>query len=472
MDEKWAGFATEQEVAQLRDEVRRLREEQEKTKQQPKDGSKNGQNGGGEEKDQKEDKKQGSDQDEDKKGKGEGEDEEKGEDKKDEKPHPLRKILIIAGVALLLIVGLLWWLHARQFEDTDDAIVDAHTSGLAARISGTVVAVYQEEGQQVQAGQVVVDLDPRDYQMALEQARAQLSQAQKQALAEEPNVPVTVSSNRADINVAQSEVSRAEQGVAAAERNYQSALAKVAESEANNAKAQADVGRYQPLAASDEVPQEQFAQVVANAKALAATVDANRRSAEAAQKQVEQAREQFAQARQRAAETSSNAPRQVAIRRANVASRQAALAAAQAQLDQAVLNLSYCKMVTPVNGIIAKRIAEVGQHVAPGQQVLLVSQVDDLWVTANFRETQLKLMHPGQSVRIHVDALGQDFDGFVENMPAASGSVTSLLPPENATGNFVKIVQRLPVRIRLKQGQGGLDRLRPGMSVEPKVRVR
>jgi membrane fusion protein (multidrug efflux system) len=456
MDEKWAGFATEQEVAQLRDEVRRLREEQEKAKKKTEDKEGDEEEGKGEDKDDKSEQKG----------------DEKKEDGEKDKPHPLRKILIIAGVAVLLIVGLVWWLHARHFEDTDDALVDGHTSGLASRISGTVVAVYSEDNQRVQAGQVVADLDPRDYQMAMEQARAQLSQAQKQALAEEPNIPVTVSTNRADISVAQSEVSRAAQGVAAAERNYQSALAKVAESEANNVKAQADVGRYRPLAASDEVPQEQFAQVEANAKALAATVDANRQAAAAAQKQVDQAREQLAQAKERAAETTSNAPRQVAIRRANVASRQAALAAAQAQLDQAALNLSYCKIATPVGGIVAKRIAEVGQHVAPGQQVFLISQIDDLWVTADFRETQLKLMQPGQSVRIHVDALGRDFDGYVENMPAASGSVTSLLPPENATGNFVKIVQRLPVRIRFKKGQDGLDRLRPGMSVEPKVRVR
>ena len=134
--------------------------------------------------------------------------------------------------------------------------------------------------------------------------------------------------------------------------------------------------------------------------------------------------------------------------------------------------MTYCKIATPVGGIVAKRLAEVGQHVAPGEQVLLVAQVDDLWITANFRETQLQSMHPGQSVRIHVDSLAADFDGYVESMPAASGAITSLLPPENATGNFVKIVQRLPVRIRFKNNQQGLERLRPGMSAEPKVTVR
>jgi membrane fusion protein (multidrug efflux system) len=152
-------------------------------------------------------------------------------------------------------------------------------------------------------------------------------------------------------------------------------------------------------------------------------------------------------------------------------SRQGAAETARAQLAQATLNLTYCKIATPVSGVVSKRIAEVGMHVAPGEQVILVSRLDDLWVTANFRETQLRRMQSGQSVSIHVDALAADFDGYLASMPAASGAITSLLPPENATGNFVKVVQRLPVRIRFKKGQNGLDRLRPGMSVEPKVRV-
>jgi membrane fusion protein (multidrug efflux system) len=211
--------------------------------------------------------------------------------------------------------------------------------------------------------------------------------------------------------------------------------------------------------------------VVATAKAQAATVAANQASAASALKQVDQRRAELEEARRRSEEAQKNAPRQVAIREANISSRQSGAQAARAQADQAVLNLSYCKIVTPVGGIVAKRTAEVGQYVTPGQQILLVMQTGDLWVTANFRETQLRRMRPNQSVRIHVDALDADFDGFIESLPAATGAVTSLLPPENATGNFVKIVQRLPVRIRFKQDQQGLNRLRPGMSVEPTVRV-
>jgi membrane fusion protein (multidrug efflux system) len=442
-------YASEQEVEQLREEIRHLREEQ---KVQPRNRS-------GEK--QKDDGQQPP-------GKQEG-DEQKSE--KEQKPHPLRTILLIILGLVLVAAALAWWLYSHQFETTDDALVDGHINGITARTAGTITGVYVEENQFVQAGQALADLDPRDYHVAVELARSQLAQAQAQAQAEQPNVPVTEVTTRTTIATSSSDVVNAEAAVGAADHNYQSALAKVREAEANNAKAQSDVERYRPLAEKDEIPREQFDQVIANAGALAATVAANRASAEAAQRQADQARAQLTQAQHRAAQARENAPLEVDIRKANVAVRQAGTDTARAQLDQARLNLSYTQIRTPVKGIIAKRIAEVGQHVEPGQQIALVTQIDDLWVTANFKETQLRRIQPGQSVRVHVDALKRDFDGYVESMPAASGAVTSLLPPENATGNFVKVVQRLPVRIRFKPGQDGLDRLRPGMSVEPKVRV-
>ena len=392
-------------------------------------------------------------------------------DKRDKKPHPLRRaVLIVVGVAIAVGV-LLWWLHARQFESTDDAQVDSHINEITSRIAGAITAVYVEENQFVQAGQVIAELDPRDYQVAVEQAQGRLAQSEAQIRAEQPNIPVTEETTSTAIATAAQEVASAESAVAAAEQSYQAALARVREAEANNTKAQADVARYRPLAEKDEVPREQFDQVVATAAALAQTVAANQASAQAALKQVDQARAQLAQAQQRAAQASITAPHQIDIRRANVAARQAEILTSRAQLDQARLNVSYTKIVSPVKGIVAKRTAEVGQHVAAGQQILLVTQIDDMWVTANFKETQLHHMQPGQGVTIHVDALKTDFDGYVESMPASSGAITSLLPPENATGNFVKVVQRMPVRIRFKPGQNGLDRLRPGMSVEPKVRI-
>lgn len=461
MDEQ-TNPASRQELMELREEVRRLREEHELQKQHPANGDRGPQtsdNSHSAHRVEAERHEQNAEHDHE-------EQQNPGRFRRNRKP------LMIAGVILLVLIGLGWWLYARQFENTDDAIVDAHISGVASRISGTVVAVYVDQNQPVKAGQVLADLDPRDYQVAVEQARAQWMQAQGQTKAEQPNVPVTQTTNQAEIAIAGSSVASAQAGVTAAERNYQAALERVRESEANNAKAQADVDRYRPLAAKDEVSQEQFAQVVASAKALAATVSANQEAAKAAEKQIEQAREQLAQAENRASQTSKNAPLQVAIRRANLTARLANVEAAQAQLDQAQLNLSYCKIVAAVDGMVAKRIAEIGQHISPGQQLFLLTQTSDMWVTANFRETQLRHMQAGQSVRIHVDAIDRDFDGYLESMPAASGAVTSLLPPENATGNFVKVVQRLPARIRFKPGQEGLNLLRPGMSVEPKVRVR
>ena len=434
-------YASEHEIEELREEIRHLREEQEKGRSEEK----------------KEDDKKSQDK------------EQKPEEPK--KPHPLRKILLIILVLVVVAAGIAYWLYSRQFEDTDDAQVDGHINAITARVSGTITGVYVEENQFVKASQVLADLDPRDSQVALAVAQSQLAQAQAQSQAQRPNVPVTETNTRTAIATAAGDVTNAEAAVAAADHNYEAALAKVSESEANSAKAQADVERYRPLAEKDEVPREQFDQVVANAKALAATVAANQATAKAAAREADQARAQLSQAHQRAEEASQNAPQQVEMQKANVAVRQAAIQTARAQLDQARLNLSYLKIQSPVNGIVAKRSAEVGQHVEPGQQVVLITQIDDLWVTANFKETQLRRMSPGQSVRLHVDALKADFDGYVESLPAASGAITSLLPPENATGNFVKVVQRLPVRIRFKPNQNGLDRLRPGMSVEPKVRV-
>ena len=448
MSDNGSARASQNEIEALRDEVRKLREEQEKQR----------------------DVKHNASNEPDKAGHKEGEDEKK-DDEKPKKQHPLRKWIFIAAGAVIIIGGILWWLHSRHFENTDDAQVDAHISGLAARINGTITAVYVEENQFVKAGQVLVELDPKDYQVALKQSQSQLRQAQQEILAEQPNVPVTEVSNQTNISTSQSSVTSAQAAVVAAERNYQAALDRVREAEANAVKARADVERYRPLVEKDEVPRQQFDQVVANAKALDATVAANHETAQAALKQVDQAREQLRQANERAEETRKNAPRQVAIQEASVASRRAASETAQSQVEQAQLNLSYTKILAPVDGIIAKRMAEVGQRVAPGQQVFLISQVNDLWITANFRETQLRRMHPGQSVTIHVDAVGTDYAGYIESMPGASGSVTSLLPPENATGNFVKTVQRLPVRIRFQKNQGGLSLLRPGMSVEPKVRI-
>ena len=386
-------------------------------------------------------------------------------------PQGRRRSLIVAAVlgSVILIGAVSFWLYSRTYESTDDAQVDGHLNGITARIDGDIKAVYVEENQSVQAGQLLVELDPRDYQVALEQAQAQLLKAQAEVRAENPNLPITQSTSRTSISTSQSEVANADAGLAAAERDQAAAESRLQEVEANNEKAQADVARYKSLVDKQEVSRSDYDQVVATAKALAASVESARSSAESAQKVVEQRRAQLDQARSQRALADVNAPNQVAISKANLQSKQADVQEMQARVDRAQLDLSYCKIVSPVSGVVSKRTAEVGEHVDKGQRLVTLADLGDLWVTANFKESQLRQMRDGQAVTVSVDAFDQKFDGTVEAMPGATGAVSSLLPPENATGNYVKVVQRLPVRIRLKPGQQGLDRLRPGMSVVPKV---
>lgn len=381
------------------------------------------------------------------------------------------KTLLFAGIigAVILVGAVAFWLYSRTYESTDDAQVDGHLNGVTARIDGDVKAVYVEENQSVKAGELLVEFDPRDYQVAVEQAQAQLLKAQADERAENPNLPITQSTSQTNVSTSKSEVATAEAATAAAEGEQQAAQSRLLEAEANNVKAQADVARYKALVDKNEVSRSDYEQVVANAKALAASVDSARASAQAAQKVVEQRRSQLDQARSTMESAAVNAPNQVAISRATLQSKHANVAAMQAALDRAQLDLSYCKIVAPVSGVVSKRTVEVGEHVSKGERLVSISDLSDLWVTANFKESQLREMHPGQSVKISVDAYDQDFDGMVESMPGSTGSITSLLPPENATGNYVKVVQRLPVRIRFNPGQKGLDRLRPGMSVVPKV---
>jgi len=382
-----------------------------------------------------------------------------------------RRTLIFAAIlgSLLLIGAISFWLYSGTYESTDDAQVDGHLNGITSRIDGEVKAVYVEENQSVQAGQLLAELDPRDYQVALEQAQAQLLKAQAQERAENPNLPITQSTSLTMISTSKSEVANAEAGVAAAERDQAAALSRLEEIDANSAKAQGDVARYKSLVDKNEVARADYDAVVATAKALAASVNSARASAESAQQVVGQRQAQLEQARTRLSQANVDAPNQLAISKANLQSKQADVQEMKAQVDQAQLDLSYCKIVSPVTGVVSKRTVDVGEHVSKGQRLIALADLGNLWVTANFKESQLRQMHPGQSVTVTVDAFDQKFDGYIEAMPGATGAVSSLLPPENATGNYVKVVQRLPVRIRLKPGQQGLDRLRPGMSVVPKV---
>ena len=398
-----------------------------------------------------------------------------------------RALLIVAIIGIILAVGgFFYYQYAQTYESTDDAAIDAHLNGISSRIQGTVTAVNTDENQFVTAGQVIAQVDPRDYQVSVAQAKAQLTQSQADIAAEHPNVPITqttsetsIATGQTQIDTAQATLSVAEHDLSAAQQRLNQAEADVRQAEANSAKAQADLERYRVLVEKDEIPRTQFDQIIAAAKAQAAAVDsakasvaANQASVRSAASTVDQRRSQVAEARTRLAESNRNAPQQLAISRANVQSKQAEANVAKTRIDQALLNLSYTNIVAPVSGVVGKRTVEVGSTVQPGQQLFTIAQISDIWVTANFKETQLRRMRPGLRADIHIDAFDQDYHGYVESMPAASGSATSLLPPENATGNFVKVVQRLPLRIRFDKNQTGLDRLRPGMSAEPKVWLR
>jgi membrane fusion protein (multidrug efflux system) len=497
----------EQEYGQLRDEIQRLRDEQQRLRDEQermrRNASQNGnkpegsgggsaagkdgdQKSEGQESKGKPDQSEGDKGKEGQQGKGSSGQEKDGEKKEEEEPKPplrdrvntyvnthrkgvlLGAVGFVAAVALAIVLVI----YLYSYESTDDAEVDGHLNAIGSRVAGTVVRIYVEDNQTVAAGQSVVDLDPSDYQMALEQANAGYAQAQAQLSASSPNVPIIRTSNQTTITTGQSDVAAAQSAVGAAEQEYQARLASVRQSEANNIKAQKDVERYQALVEKEEISREQFDTVVAAAKTQAAAVEAAEASAKASQKSIEQARDQLQQALSRLAEANQNGPHSEAIRRADVATRQASLEAAKAQADQAALNLSYTKIIAPVAGIVSDKTVEVGQQVAPGEQLFVISQTGDIWITANFKETQLRKMRPGQTVDIKADAFGTKYEGYIESMPGATGAKTSLLPPENATGNYVKVVQRLPVRIRLKNGEDPEHRLRPGMSVEPKVWLR
>jgi membrane fusion protein, multidrug efflux system len=385
----------------------------------------------------------------------------------------LRAFTIFFFVLALVGAGIfVYWLHIRQFESTDDAFVEMHLDPVSPRVDGTIVKVYVEQNQFVHTGDALADLDPRDFQVTLDQDQAALTQARSQVTVQQPNVPITQAENTANVATAEASVANAEAGVGASEQDRDSAAARLAEAQANNAKAQADLSRYKILIAHEEVSQQEYDQIDAAAKAQAAAVAAAEASVASAGRVVDQKKALVEEAQSRLAQYRKTAEQQVAIRRAAVRSQEANSQSAQAQVELARLRLSYTHIVAPVDGIVLRRSAEVGARVSAGQQLLMIAQVGDLWVTANFKETQLASLRPNQPARIHVDALGEDFDGYVENIGGGTGAVSSVLPPENATGNYVKVVQRIPVRLRFRGGQEGLTRLRAGMSVEPDVRVR
>jgi membrane fusion protein (multidrug efflux system) len=395
-----------------------------------------------------------------------------------------RRVVIGVGIVVVLAfgIGAWYWLTAGR-ESTDDAQVDAQVTPIAFRIPGTVLRVHIGDNKPVEAGAVLVELDPRDYEVAVAKARAELADAEAAAAAAQSGVPITATEAASNVSTAQGSVEQsrgaidqAQKEVEAARARLTTAQARVREAEANAAKSARDVERLRGLLAKDEISQQQFDATVAAAESQRAAADSVKSlvvEAEAgirvAESKLVQSRagEQQAQAGLRSARTG---PDQIAAMRARAAAAGARVQQMKASLSQAELNLQYTVIKAPTKGIVSRKSVEVGQVVQPGQPIFALIPLDTVWITANFKETQLRDMHPGQPVAIKVDAYGgRELKGRVDSIAAATGARFSLLPPENATGNYVKVVQRVPVKIVLEAGQDPDRILRPGMSVVPTV---
>jgi membrane fusion protein, multidrug efflux system len=395
-----------------------------------------------------------------------------------------RRIPIIIAAAVVAIVGIGGWLWLTAGrEATDDAQVEAHVTPIAARIGGTILDVPAPDNREVEAGQVLVEIDRRDYEVALARAQAELANAQAEAAAARANVPITTATATGNVSTARGGVAQAEATIAEAEQALEvararviTAQARVREQEANAARASRDVERLKPLIAKQEIPQQQFDAAVADAEAKRAAADsatAQVQEAEAAIRAAESRIRQATAGREQATaglRQAQTAPEQVAAIEARAASAAARVKQAEANVRQAQLHLEYTTVKAPIRGIVSKKSVEPGQVVQPGQPLMTVIPLDRIWITANFKETQLAEMRPGQRVTVDVDAYGgREFTGKVDSIAAATGSRFSLLPPDNATGNFVKVVQRIPVKIVLDEGQDKNHVLRPGMSVTSTV---
>jgi membrane fusion protein (multidrug efflux system) len=386
-----------------------------------------------------------------------------------------RRLVVIGVVLLLALAAAFFYWRSTFVEDTDDAQVDGNLYQISSRIAGQVVKVTVDDNQTVQAGQLLAEIDPADYQVALDQAQANLASAQAEYAQATTNVPITQVNVGTMVSTTASDVKGSTDVIAQAEKQVEAANARVAEAKANALKAQDDVDRYTPLVQKDVISKQQYDAAVAAAAASKAAVAEAEAEVLAAQNAVASARQRLAEAEAQSDQSVKNGPGQVRVQQSRAAAAAAAIQQAQARVEQARLNLSYTRITAPVTGIVNKKSVEVGANLAAGQDLMTIIPLTDLWVTANFKETQLTHMRAGQKVTIKVDAYGgRKFSGSVTQIGGATGSMLSLFPPENATGNYVKVVQRLPVRINFTnlQQEDGDYVLRPGLSVTPVVEVK
>jgi membrane fusion protein (multidrug efflux system) len=382
--------------------------------------------------------------------------------------------ILIASVAALLACGGVtgWGVYSQGYESTDDAQVDGHLNVVSSRISGTAAAVYVTDNQIVEAGQPLVDLDPSEQKVAYAQAKAQYDQAVAQLNAQRPSVAITQADNTAAAITGDAQLAQAKAAFGAASQDTASASAKLAEAEAIRSRDETQLQRYEQLFQAGTVSRQDYDRAVASARSADANATAAKANVASAEKMVEQRKAEIDAQAARREQVARTAPRQLSIRQADLATAESNVEAVAAQLQRAELSLSFCHIVSPVRGIVTQRSAEIGNRVSEAQPLLMIVATGDTWVTANFKETQLARMRVGQRAKVHVDALKKDFESTIDSIPAITGARSSVLPPENATGNYIKVVQRMPVRIRLSANQDSLEGLRPGMSVEATVWLR
>ena len=385
-----------------------------------------------------------------------------------------RGIVLVVVLILAIAAGFYFW-RSTFTEDTDDAQVDGDLYQVSARVAGQVVHVDVTDNQLVKAGDPIAEVDPKDFEVALAQANANLASAQADLEQARVNLPITHVNVRTSVSTSGSDVLGSQASLSQAQANVAAAQSRVDQAQANAVKAQLDVDRYTPLVAKDVISKQQFDAAVQQAAATKAALAEAERSVKAQQDQVSFAQQHVAQSQAQAQQSAQNAPGQVKAQQARIQAAIAEVAQAQAKVDQAQLNLGYTKIVAPISGIVSKKNVDVGENLSVGQDLLTVVPLDNLWVTANFKETQLKQMKVGQEVDLKVDALGgRKFKGELQQIGGATGSRLSLFPPENATGNYVKVVQRIPVRINFTnlEAENKDHALRPGMSVTPDVTVK
>jgi membrane fusion protein (multidrug efflux system) len=387
-------------------------------------------------------------------------------------PHTRSKKLwiVLGSVIVLAVVGVLLWRYSSGFESTDDAQVDVHLYPVSARVSGYVQQVNVEDNQWVEKGSTLVEIDPKDYEVASERAQAELDASEATAKSLNIDVPVSSVDTSSQLEFTASDIGNAEAAITAAEKEAAAAHARVLEAQAENIKAQDDVTRYHLLLAKEEVPKQIYDHASAAAATDVAAITAAEADEAAAEQAVQEAHSRLAEAQARH-EDAQAGPQRVASTQAKALSALSEVKQKRAAVEQAELNLGYTKILAPVTGEVTKKVV-VGLNADPGEQLLTVVPLDQVWITANFKETQLKHMRVGQKARIELDSNGRTYNGHVDSIAGATGPIFSLLPPENATGNYVKIVQRVPVKIVLEAGENRDHQLRPGMNVEVKVSLR